>query len=424
MFKKLLFIASIGLLSIAATAQNNCVNGRYMDPIFPEVLVTAGVPFGMAPTTFDTLGIPGADTVTTYPLFMDVYQPLQDLGSKPRPTIIFAFGGAFVYGARVSPDIVKLCNMYAQLGYVTVSIDYRLSDELLVNPSPENATKAVLKGVHDMKSAIRYLRRQAAELGNVFAIDTNQIYVGGVSAGAFCAIHCAYLDEEAEIPEILKSTAAKYGGIEGISGNPGYSSRVSGVINLCGAIGDTAWIAPGNVPIVSMHGTADETVPYDHDTIRILGINYPVHGSASIHRHITSLNEQNPDQQIQQAFYTWEGAGHVPFVTDSAYFDTTFRFTRDFMYTQVCSNSTGLQELSQQAGPVKVFPNPTKDVVKIVAMDPNYEITLVDAQGKKLLVTRSQGIEVDIDMSNYPTGIYLANLVGNKIRQTVRIIKD
>lgn len=423
MTRPLLSILSFILLSFNLVAQNDCSQGRYYDPIFPEVLVTPGVLFGMAPAAFDTLQVPVGDTASAYPLFMDIYQPLQDLGTTNRPVIVFAFGGAFVYGARVSPDVVKLCNMYAQLGYVAVSIDYRLSDELLINPTAENATRAVLKGTHDMKAAVRYLRRQAAELGNILNIDTTQIYVGGVSAGAFCAIHTAYLDKESEVPEVLKPALVKNGGLEGRSGNPGYSSSVSGVINLCGAVGDTAWIEPGNVPIVSMHGTADGTVPYDADTIRILGINYPVHGSASIHRHITNMNNAYPDQAIDQAFYTWIGAGHVPFLTDSAYFDTTFRFTRDFMFTQVCPNITnGLKENMNETSTVLVFPNPANDHIKFVTLSSKFSVTLMDAQGRIVLQTISTGIECEMDLVGLPSGIYLARIAGEGISDTKRIV--
>ncbi len=424
MIRKILLL-SLSITSYSLFAQNDCSDGRYKEPLFPEVLITSGIPFGQAPTTYDTIAIPGTDSINTFPLFMDVYQPLLDTVTPKRPVIVFAFGGAFVYGARVSPDIVKLCTMYAQMGYVAVSIDYRLSDELLTAPNPYNATKAVLKGVHDMKAAVRFLRKSVAELDNIFRIDHKQIYVGGVSAGAFCAIHAAYLDKEEELPEILKPTAKRYGGIEGQSGNPGYSSKVAGVINLCGAVGDTTWIEPGNVPIVSMHGTADATVPYDHDTITILGINYPVHGSASIHRHIGNMNNVYPDQAIPHAFYTWYGADHVPFLTDSAYFDTTFRFTRDFMFERVCSGlGSSITENQRNNTYSHLYPNPAADKIKIVALSANYTVNVVDATGKVMDSLRSKGLEQTLDISAYPSGLYLIRVNGENFQQTHRLIKQ
>ena len=348
------FSLLLAVFSLPLLAQNDCSNGRYLEPVFQEVVVTPGIPYGMAETTFDTLNTGG---VNNYPLFLDVYQAGLDIASNPRPVIMLAFGGAFVYGARVSPDIVELCQRYAQLGYVCVSIDYRLSDELLVNPSPENATKAVLKGTHDMKAAIRFLYRSAKDLSNPFNIDTNQIYVGGVSAGAFCALHAAYLEPD-EIPEILQDEFERTGGIEGRSGNPGYSTKVAGVINLCGALGKKEWLERGDVPIVSMHGDQDGTVPYDEDTIRILDINYPVAGSAAIHRRAEEVGVEN-------SFYTFVGADHVPFVGNAAYMDTTFNFTKVFMHKQVCAASTRIEEVNKSNSAFTVYPNPSSEFLEI-----------------------------------------------------------
>lgn len=397
--KKITLLLSC-LISLISYAQNDCSNGRYLDPIFEQVLVTPSIPYGSGEIIFDTLNSSG---VNAYPLFLDVYQPALDTTSKPRPTIVFAFGGAFVYGARVSPDIVELCNRYAQLGYVCVSIDYRLSDELLVNPNPENATRAVLKGTHDMRAAVRFLYRSAKDLQNPFNIDTNQIYVGGVSAGAFCALHLAYLQEN-EVPEILRPEFDRTGGIEGTSGNPGFSSRVAGVINLCGALGEKEWLDVGDVPIVSMHGTEDETVPYDEDTVRILDINYPVAGSAAIHRRADEIGVTN-------SFYTWFGAGHVPFVGNAAYMDTTFDFTSIFMHERVCNEqTTGVNPIEDLTTDIAIYPIPSNDVVNI-DLPNNFSSALVTStDGRVVYYTESASLAKQIDMSFWDSGMYLIRI--------------
>ena len=65
------------------------------------------------------------------------------------------FGGSFIGGSKLSPDIVALCTKYAQRGYVAVAIDYRLTQGLILTPTEEVAYKAVLKAMHDVKAAIR-----------------------------------------------------------------------------------------------------------------------------------------------------------------------------------------------------------------------------------------------------------------------------
>ena len=395
---KQLFVIAFAICVLTSFAQNDCSNGRFIDPVFEQVLVTPGIPYGSGEVFFDTVNVPGGPA--EQPLFLDVYQPLSDQETADRPVIVWAFGGAFVYGARVSPDIVELCQRYAQLGYVCVSIDYRLSDELLVNPSPENATRAVLKGVQDMRASVRFLYRSARDLENLFGIDTNQIYVAGVSAGAFNALHLAYFDDD-EVPDVLRKEYERTGRLEGESGNPGYPSRVAGVINLCGALGEKEWLEAGDVPIVSMHGTEDDVVPYDEDTVRILGINYPVAGSAAIHRRANELG-------IANAFYTWKGAGHTPFVGDSNYMDTTFWFTRDFMYDRVCNQTVGIVE-QKTVAKLRVYPNPVADMLQLQSDEDLSEIHILDAGGRTIYYAENTGPQPLINTRFWAPGVYVVH---------------
>jgi len=393
--KKIYSLAlSILFSTTIVTAQNDCSGDRYKADITQLPIITPAIPFGIAEISVDSIN---SDSVGLFPLLMDVYQPGLDIGSAPRPVIVMAFGGAFVYGARISPDIVELCTRFSKMGYVMVSIDYRLSDELLLSPNPANATRAVLKGTHDMKAAVRFLRRQAAELGNVYNIDTNQIYVGGVSAGAFCALHTAYLGE-GEAPPILQQELDRTGGLEGSSGNPGYSSKVAGVINLCGALGEKEWLDPGDVPLVSMHGDADDVVPYDEDTVRILDINYPVAGSAAIKRRADDIGVENP-------FYTFVGAGHVPFVLNAAYMDTTFRFVREFMYKQVCNKSLTGVKTKNIGKNLKIYPNPSTDFITLNT-ERTKNIKVVDTQGKVLFYLEPSQNETVLNVNHFKTGVY------------------
>ena len=120
------FSLLLAVFSLPLLAQNDCSNGRYLEPVFQEVVVTPGIPYGMAETTFDTLNTGG---VNNYPLFLDVYQAGLDIASNPRPVIMLAFGGAFVYGARVSPDIVALCSAWICLRFHRLSPFRRITSK-------------------------------------------------------------------------------------------------------------------------------------------------------------------------------------------------------------------------------------------------------------------------------------------------------
>ena len=111
----------------------------------------------------------------------------------------------------------------------------------------ENLPQAIIEAVFDAKAAVRFFKKDAAQ-NNVYRVDTNNVFVGGYSAGAFTALHYAYLSEENEVASLgfegLLDYIQAHGGMEGDSGNQGYSSSVKGVINIAGGLLKTYLIDP------------------------------------------------------------------------------------------------------------------------------------------------------------------------------------
>lgn len=213
------------------------------------------------------------------------------------------------------------------MGYVCASIDYRLSSDLAVNNSLENSYEAVGKAVHDMRAAVRFFHKDAAT-ANAYAIDPDKIFIGGVSAGAVTALHLVHMDAS-EVPAEMQSFLDENGGLSGNSGNPGYPETVAGIISLCGMLLDDDLInAEDNIPVVSMHGNNDDIVPYGSGTITILNIGIEVDGSAVLHPKLDELG-------IANDFYTYQGAGHTPFVSNEAQMEVTVNFIRDFLFNLV-----------------------------------------------------------------------------------------
>jgi hypothetical protein len=68
-----------------------------------------------------------------------------------------------------------------------------------------------------------------------------------------------YLDQPGEIPPEVDKGALD-GGIEGNSGNSGFSSKFAGVLSLSGAVHDTNWINTGDVPMAMVQCAGDPTV--------------------------------------------------------------------------------------------------------------------------------------------------------------------
>ena len=312
----ILFIFFISII----VSQEDCQDGRYIDDIF-DVSVQYGVQYGQNISE----NILGSEFNQT--LYMDIYEPVGD-SYEDRPIIFFMFGGSFVTGSRDSGNMVALCNSYASKGYVAVAIDYRITPSLILNASSQNAYKAVIKGIHDLKAAIRYFTMNDQH-SNDYRIDSDRVFVGGVSAGAIASLNAAYINNESEALSLVsQSYLDEVGGLEGLSGNPGYSSEVHGIVNFCGAVGDYNWIEQGDVPIVSMHGDQDGTVPYSDDLVTLFGLDVQVYGSYIINETMNNLDNYS-------VLYTYEGGGHVPFNSNNMDFE--FEYTSEFLYDIVCS---------------------------------------------------------------------------------------
>lgn len=348
------------LFSVAVFSNNSlfaqCDNGRYYNKIFTQSSST--VTFGNA-MQFDS---------TFVNLKMDIYQPAGD-NFAHRPLIVLAFPGSFTSGTRLSPDIITLCDNFSRRGYVCASIDYRLGFE---NGSDcdTNQFKALMRGVQDMKAAVRYFYKDA-QTANIFRIDTNQIFIGGSSAGAFIALNYAYgkLDTLSRTePSWARPALDLLGGPEGNSGNAGYSTKVKGVIDLCGGIADTVWIMPSDPILVGVHGTNDATVSCYYDSI--YASTHPeslLFGGGDIKNRLEHISHNH-------SLHLFYGADHVPYILPipfippaSDYMDSTIAIVRDFLFQNVVCDSSVISniEIATDALPVSIFPNPANDAVNI-----------------------------------------------------------
>ena len=100
-------------------------------------------------------------------LHVDVFRPDDD---KVYPALIMIHGGGWNSGDKSLQ--VPMAQQIAARGYVTIPVEYRLIPEA-VYPA----------GLHDIKTAVRWARANAAKYG----IDPDRIAVSGCSAGAHLA---------------------------------------------------------------------------------------------------------------------------------------------------------------------------------------------------------------------------------------------
>lgn len=116
-------------------------------------------------------------------LHMD-YFPSQRVGN--RPCVVIVHGGSWSKGD--SKQLPELNSYLAVAGYNVAAITYRLAPKYQT-PAP----------VEDVRNAIAYLRKHAAELN----IDTNNFVLLGRSAGAQIALLAAYTLHEPGLKAVI-----------------------------------------------------------------------------------------------------------------------------------------------------------------------------------------------------------------------------
>ena len=403
------FFLSVTSFCFAFAMSAQCENGRYLNFVFDEVNETENISYG---SNFQWDG-------TEADLLLDIYQPVGD-SETARPLVIFAHGGSFVGGSKDGDDVIYLAEDFAKMGFVTASINYRLGTP--ATPELEIPMKqAVVRGYHDMKAAIRWFRKNVAEDGNTYAIDPDKIFIAGVSAGGFITTHVAYMDELNEIPaEIDQTLQGLGGGLEGESGNPGYSSEVVGIINIAGALGEADWIQAGDEPVLSFHGTGDTVVPYAEAMLQIFGLIDIdiVFGSSAIHEKAEEIGLTN-------CFETYWMQGHVPHVSNEAFYDTTRSIMSNFLGHFVCPDteldceyrdlSLNIIEEMEADMSLDFFPNPSNSEINVNnPFQGRSKLEILGMNGQLIKSMIIEGEQSKVDVSNLPSGLYLLRLSNGK----------
>ncbi|WP_170227010.1 carboxylesterase family protein [Luteibaculum oceani] len=342
------------LISVSIQAQSL----RYFDKLFTKVAVDSNIFYG---ANYDYDNLDNQHGTNLDSLHMDIYYPEGDQETK-RPLIIWVHGGYFLKGSKLDEDITYFCNEFAARGFVTAAINYRLGFEMPIDSI--NAVRAVYRAIQDGRAAVRFLRSKA----NDYGIDKERVYMGGTSAGSFVALNLAYFNLPEEVPDYLDtnerlSINEKRGfgldGLEGLTNTIEESSKIQGIININGATKTVKWMDDAyssSVPLISLHGTADSTVPYGTRVINVADVQTElpkdppvpligVQGSYDMDWHADTMG-------YTSRLYTWYGAGHSPHLgykendTAKAYLDTIMSFTVKHIYQDFLGGSTvpGLEE--------------------------------------------------------------------------------
>jgi acetyl esterase len=180
-------------------------------------------------------------------LKLHVYLPADWQAEQKRPAIVFFFGGGWNGGkiTQFEPQSKHL----ASRGMVAICADYRVKSRHGVKPDA---------CVEDAKSAIRWVRQNAAKLG----IDPQRVVGAGGSAGGHLAAATAFSPgfeskEDAAQVSSQPNVLVLFNPVLNFN-PPQLAQRVGNDAAVVKAISPTQNLAAGAPPTLMMYGTDDE----------------------------------------------------------------------------------------------------------------------------------------------------------------------
>lgn len=126
--------------------------------------------------------------IDTTQLYFEVYPSAINNQTKPAPAMVFFFGGGWNNGTvkQFEPH----ATYFSQRGITCILVDYRVKEKHKSTP---------FESLKDAKSAIRYIRAHANDLG----IDPSKIIASGGSAGGHLAAATAIIQDHNESTDNL-----------------------------------------------------------------------------------------------------------------------------------------------------------------------------------------------------------------------------
>ena len=264
---------------------------KYTEPVH-EVKVERSVPYATVEGYYTHAPV-GEKQATVRLLFhsgipkpvtleLDIYRPA-DEGTGPRPLLLMMPGGFFFIGHTGEPGQAGWCEYFASLGYIAVSIDYRLG----YHPAKKEVRQAEYRALEDADAALEYLFGRED-----LHIDKDRVFVAGTSAGAMTALNLAFrLYGNVPMKEVRPRLRR-----EGF--------RIRAVANLWGGVHDLSVVENAPIPILSFQSVADPVMPYGSGyPMGLAGrlLSDPVFGTHAIHEKALSIGLRSDHHPCPEA---------------------------------------------------------------------------------------------------------------------------
>jgi acetyl esterase/lipase len=188
---------------------------------------------------------------------LDILHP-KDPSPGKRPGVLLIHGGGWTGGVK-EDRMEYAAAKYLEKGFVVANVEYRLAK---VAKAPA--------AVEDVLRAANWFRDNAKK----YNVDPNRIVATGDSAGGHLALMVGMTPKSAKLgpPAKVAAVVNFYGitdvedqlagpnrrdyAVSWMTEDPGLGQRVSPI----------TYVRKGLPPILTIHGDADETVPYEHAT--------------------------------------------------------------------------------------------------------------------------------------------------------------
>jgi len=232
---RLHLVALFALLGASALAQETKVT------IPDSVSVETNIPYGQYKETV-----------------LDILQPKASSNTK-RPGVIVIHGGGWTGGTKEGYS-QETCLRYVAKGFVCADVEYRLAK---VATAPAAVT--------DVLDAAHWFEEQAKK----YDVDTKRIVVTGDSAGGHLSLMVGMTPKSAKLgPPAKIAAVVNFYGITDVADQlSGPNMREyavtwvpeqSGRLELAARVSPMTYVRKGLPPILTIHGDADQTVPYEH----------------------------------------------------------------------------------------------------------------------------------------------------------------
>lgn len=206
-------------------------------------------------------------TGSGYDCKLDVYQRRNV--TAPVPVLVNIHGGGWVGGTKEGNNMELL--PYFALGFSVVNVEYRMARNALAPAA-----------VEDCRLALRWVIKNA----RTYNFDTSKIVVTGGSAGGHLALMTGMLNAEAgfdsprdwdqEFMQMHVAAIVNWFGITDVKDLLSGENRQGYAVSWIGSqengariaerVSPLSYVRKDLPPILSIHGTKDQLVPYAHAT--------------------------------------------------------------------------------------------------------------------------------------------------------------